>query len=66
MSHRFTRIENADLKASGATHRAVVTGFATGFEAACFFVLKEVDEFGDGSFFDTETFETWMTRIHSS
>jgi hypothetical protein len=34
----------------------VVAGFATGFEAACFFVLKEIDEFGDSSFFNTETF----------
>jgi hypothetical protein len=32
------------LKTSGATHRAVIAGFAAGLDTARFLVLKEVDK----------------------
>ena len=44
----------------------MVTRFAAGFDAAGLFILKEVDELGDSRFFNTETFEAGVTRIHSS
>ena len=49
---------------AGAAHGAVIAGFAAGFEGAGLFVLKEVDEFGDGRFFNSKTFLTRMARVH--
>jgi hypothetical protein len=43
----------------------VVARFVTGLEGAGLFVLKEVYEFRDSGFFDTEAFETGMTNVDS-
>jgi hypothetical protein len=43
----------------------VVAGFAAGLERASLFVLKEIDEFGNGGLFNSEPFETGMARVKS-
>ena len=48
------------LEPAGAAHRAMITGFTTGFDSALLFFLKEVDQLRHRRFLDTELFLAWM------